>query len=336
MSILFAATYPERTAALVLFGCFAKGVWAPDYPWAATREDLTRELDDIFQAWGGPFDLKSGAPSLANDPRAREWSSAYLRNSADRKTAIGIWDWNAELDVRDILPAVHVPTLVLHRSGDRWQPVEEGRFLAEHIQDAKYVELPGEDHVIWAGDPVRLTDEIQEFLTGVRPPARTDRVLMTVLFTDIVGSTAMASKLGDGRWNALVATHNEQSREEIIRHQGNLIKTTGDGVLAAFAGPTQAICCARELHARLKQVDLELRTAVHTGECERRDGDLSGIAVHLCARLLDHAGAGETVVSRTVRDLVVGSGIAFEERGRHELKGVDGRWDLFSVTGVER
>ena len=198
MSMLFAATYPERVTALVLFGCFAKGVRADNYPWATSKQELEKELEDIREAWGGPFDLQNGAPSLADDPAVREWFSTYLRNSADRKAAISIWEWNAEIDVRDVLPTVQVPTLVLHRSGDRWQPVEEGRYLADHIPDAKFVELPGDDHIIWAGDTSAVTDQIQEFLTGVRPVPRTNRVLMTILFTDIVGSTALAAKVGDG------------------------------------------------------------------------------------------------------------------------------------------
>jgi class 3 adenylate cyclase len=331
MSALFAATYPERTAALVLYGCFAKGLWAPDYPWAATREELDVELAAIAEQWGGPFDLQNGAPSLAHDAEAREWCAAYLRYSASPKAAISIWGWNAEIDVRSILPAIHVPTLVLHRSGDRWQKVEEGRYLAQHIAGAKYVELPGEDHVIWAGDQAQLLDEIEEFLTGVRPPPPSERVLLTVLFTDIVGSTSIAADIGDHRWKDLLQRHDDEVRKELRRHKGIEVKTTGDGFLAAFDGPTKAIHCATAIRERVAEIGLKVRAGLHTGECEKRGEDLSGIAVHLASRLLDHAQPGEILVSRTVKDLIVGSGIALEERGQATLRDVAGNWELFCL-----
>jgi class 3 adenylate cyclase len=331
MSILFAATYPKRTVALVLYGCFAKGVWAPDYPWAATREELDSQLAAIAREWGGPFDLQNAAPSLAHDQRVGDWFAAYLRYSASPKAAISIWDWNAELDVRSILPVIHIPTIVLHRKNDHWQKVEEGRYLAQHIPGAKYVELPGEDHVIWAGDPTQLLDEIEEFLTGVRPPPPSERVLLTVLFTDIVDSTAIATDLGDRRWRELLQHHDEEVRKELRRHEGTEVKTTGDGFLAAFTGPTRAIQCATAIGRRIADIGLKVRVSVHTGECERRGDDLSGIAVHLASRLLDHAKPGDVLVSQTVKDLVVGSGIMFEERGEVALRGIPGTWQIFSV-----
>ena len=334
MSLLFAATYPERTAALVLYGCFAKGLWAEDYPWAATRAELDRELAAIEREWGGPFDLQNGAPSLAHDERAKEWCAAYLRNSASPKAAISIWDWNAEIDVRSILPAVHVPTLVLHRRDDRWQKVEEGRYLAEHIPGAKFVELPGEDHVIWGSRQTELLDEIEEFLTGVRPPAPSERVLLTVLFTDIVGSTSMASDLGDQRWATLLQRHDDEVRKALRRHDGREVKTTGDGFLAAFEGPSRAIACAAAIQSQMIEIGLSIRAGVHTGECELRGEDLSGIAVHLASRLLDRAEPGEVLVSRTVKDLVVGSGVAFEDRGEAALKDVPGTWQLFAARAA--
>jgi class 3 adenylate cyclase len=334
LSALFAATYPERTVALILYGCFAKGIWAPDYPWAATREELDSQLAEIARDWGGPFDLQNAAPSLAQDESAREWCAAYWRYSASPKAAISIWDWNAEIDVRSILPTIHVPTLVLHRQGDRWQKVEEGRYLAEHIPGAKFVELPGEDHVIWAGDQTQLLDEIEEFLTGIRPPPASERVLLTVLFTDIVGSTSIVTDMGDHRWKELLQRHDDDVRRELRRHDGTEVKTTGDGFLAAFDGPTRAIHCAIAIQDRMAELDLKIRSGVHTGECERRGEDLSGIAVHLASRLLDHAQPGDVVVSRTVKDLVVGSGITFEERGEVTLRDVPGTWPLFSVKSV--
>jgi class 3 adenylate cyclase len=334
MSTLFAATYPERTAALVLYGCFAKGLWAEDYPWAATREEIDSELAAIARDWGGPFDLQNAAPSLAQDEAAKEWCAAYLRYSASPKAAISIEDWNAEIDVRSILPTIHVPTLVLHRRHDRWQKIEEGRYLAEHIPGAKFVELPGEDHVIWAGDQTQLLDEIEEFLTGIRPPPVSERVLLTILFTDIVGSTSIATEVGDQRWKELLQRHDDAVRQELRRHEGEEIKTTGDGFLAAFDGPTRAIQCAIAIQDRMAGVGLKIRASVHTGECERRGKDLSGIAVHLASRLLDHTQPGDVVVSQTVKDLVVGSGIAFERRGEAKLRDVPGTWQLFSVKSA--
>ncbi len=335
MCILFAATYPERTEALILFGSFAKGLWAPDYPWAATREELDKQLTAVGRDWGGPFDLSAGAPSLADNEEAREWFAAYLRNSASPKAAISIWDWNAELDVRGLLPAVHVPTLVLHRQGDRWQRVEEGRYLAEHIPGAKYVELPGDDHLIFAGDRALVLDEIEEFLTGVRSPPPSERVLLTVLFTDIVGSTSIASQIGDQSWKQKLQLHDDLVRKELRRFRGNEVKATGDGFLMAFDGPTRAIQCASAIQNAVAKLDLDVRAALHTGECEKRGSDLSGIAVHIASRLLEHAGSGEIVVSRTVRDLVVGSGITFEERGETVLRDVPGTWSLSSVIKTD-
>ena len=334
LSVLFAATYPERTRALVLFGCFAKGLWAPDYPWAATREELDMELTAVAQEWGGPFDLTAGAPSLAQDEETRDWFATYLRNSASPKSAIAIWDWNAELDVRAVLPSVHVPTLVLHRNGDRWQSVEEGRYLAEHIPGSKYVELPGDDHLIWAGDQNRLLDEIGEFLTGDRSPPPSERVLLTVLFTDIVGSTSKAGEIGDRRWKALLQLHDDQARKEVTRFRGEEIKTTGDGFLVAFDGPTRAIQCAAAIRDAIAALGLQMRTAIHTGECERRGEDLSGIAVHIASRILDKAKPGQIVASRIVKDLVVGSGAKFDDLGETELRDIEGNWSLHSVVSV--
>ena len=334
MSMLFAATYPERVSGLVLYGCFAKGVRGPGYPWAVSREDLDRQLESIRQAWGKPFDLSSGAPSLVGDKDAENWISYYLRNAADRRSAIGIWDWNAEIDVRDILSTIQVPTLVIHRTGDRWQPVEEGRYLAEHIPNAKYVELPGDDHVMFAGDSDAVVDEIAAFVTGERPTAVVERVLMTVMFTDIVGSTALLSKIGDSEWSKLLGFHDQVTQEEIARHGGRLSGTTGDGSLAAFDGPTAAIRCAKSIGRRLGEGhgELKIRASVHTGECHRQGKELSGVAVHLGARLLDHAGAGEIAASRTVRDLTVGSAFKFTGLGSFELKGIPGEWEIFKVA----
>ena len=332
MCMLFAATYPERTAALVLNGSFAKGIWSEDYPWGKTREQVEEELAVIARDWGGPFDLSNAAPSLVEDREARDWLAGFLRNSASPQDAIELWRWNTEIDVRGILSAIHVPTLVLHRTGDRWVKVNEGRFVADHIQGAKWVELPGDDHVIWAGDVDRTLDEIEEFLTGIRPRQASERVLLTVLFTDIVGSTSVANKLGDQSWKELLQRHDDAVRMELRRFDGTEVKTTGDGFLASFLGPTKAIQCACAIHHRASAMGLDIRAALHTGECEKRGHDLSGIAVHLASRILDHAAPGEVVVSRTVKDLVVGSGVAFDAHGETKLRDVAGSWQLYTAS----
>jgi pimeloyl-ACP methyl ester carboxylesterase len=331
MCMLFAATYPERTVALVLNGCFAKGLWEEDYPWGKTAQQVEEELISMARDWGGAFDLSNAAPSLVEDKEARDWLAGYLRNSASPQDAIALWRWNTEIDVRNILSAIHVPTLVLHRKGDRWVNVEEGRFVADRIQGAKWVELPGDDHLIWAGDADRVLDEIEEFLTGIRPEPTSERILLTVLFTDIVGSTHMAAELGDRRWRALLELHDDTVRKELRRFAGTEVNTTGDGFVAAFLGPTKAIQCASAIRDGAGEIGLSVRAALHTGECERRGSDLSGIAVHLAARLLNFAEAGDIIVSRTVKDLVVGSGVAFEERGEPKLRDVPGNWQIFAA-----
>ncbi len=337
LCMLFAATYPERTAALVLNGSFAKGLWAEDYPWGKTREQLEEELALIARDWGGPFDLSNAAPSLVDDREAREWLAGYLRNSASPQDAISLWRWNTEIDVRGILSAIHVPTLVLHRMGDRWVNVEEGRYVANRIPGATWKELPGDDHVIWAGDADRTLDEIEEFLTGIRPRPASERLLLTVLFTDIVGSTSIAAELGDRRWQALLHRHDEAVRAELSRYDGTEVKTMGDGFLATFPGPSKAIGCACAIRDRAARLGLGVRAALHTGECERRGNDLSGIAVHLASRLLDHAGAGDVLASGTVKDLVVGSGVAFEARGETNLRDVPGSWQIYAaIVAPER
>lgn len=331
LCMLFAATYPHRTVALVLHGSFAKGIWSEDYPWAKTREQTEEELAMIARDWGGPFDLSNASPSLNDDAEEREWSAAYMRNAATVQDAISLWRWNTEIDVRNILSAIHVPTLVTHRTGDRWVKVEEGRFVADRIEHAKWVELPGDDHVIWAGDTDRVIDEIEEFLTGVRPPPATERVLLTVLFTDIVGSTSLAAELGDHSWKGLLQRHDDGVRAALRRYGGIEVKATGDGFLAAFQGPTKAIQCANAIRDQMTGIGLKIRAGLHTGECERRGSDLSGIAIHLASRILGHAQAGDVIVSRTVKDLVVGSGMTFEDRGEATLRDVPGSWQLYSV-----
>jgi pimeloyl-ACP methyl ester carboxylesterase len=332
MSLLFAATYPERTTALILHGCQARGTWAPDYPWAPTRDQLDAQLVAMRREWEGGAVLYDGAPSLAGDKAAQEWMSAYCRQAASPGTAHKMWELGAMCDVRDILSSIRVPTLVLQKTGDRWVKPEEGRYLAEHIPGARYVEMPGSDHVLWGDGRDRLVQEIEEFVTGVRPPETVERSLLTLLFTDIVGSTQMAADMGDQRWKMLLQAHDDAVRGEIRRFGGSEVKNTGDGFLISFDGPTPAVACARAITARAARLGLKIRSAIHTGECERRSGDLGGIAVHLAARLLDHADGGETTVSRTVRDLMIGANETFKSRGVTSLSGIPGEWELFSVA----
>ncbi len=336
LCMLFAATFPQKTAALVLYGSFAKGLWSEDYPWAKTREQAEEELAQIARDWGGPFDLSNAAPSLSGDAATGEWLAAYLRNSAAPQDAIALWRWNTEIDVRDILPAIHVPTLVVSRKGDRWVKRQEGRYLADHIPRATFVELPGEDHVIWAGDSDRVLDEIEAFVTGTRPRSTSERVLLTVLFTDIVGSTALASRLGDREWNALMLRHDEAIRAELRQHGGTEIKMTGDGLLATFQGPTRAIQCGDAIRERLGELGLTIRAAAHTGECERRGNDVGGLCVNIASRILGEAGAGEFLVSRTIHDIVVGSGTTFGDKGERALRDVPGTWQLYAVRSIQR
>jgi class 3 adenylate cyclase len=332
MSILFAATYPERTSALILYGSIARGAWAPDYPWGpkldATWEDW---LEGWRKGWGGSYAIDTWAPSLAHDAQFRQWWAKYLRLGASPSAVISIFRMNAALDVRDILPTLHVPTLVLHRSGDRPIDVEEGRYLAQHIPGAKFVELTGDDHLWWVGDSESIVNEIQEFLTGERPTTEPNRVLATLLFTDIVSSTKRAAEMGDQRWRDLLDRHNVLMHAEINRFRGNVVKSTGDGFLATFDGPARAIHCAFAMNEQMARLGIEIRSGLHTGEVELMDSDVGGIAVHIAARVLEKANAGEVWASRTVRDLVVGSRFKFSEQGTYNLKGIAGDWPLFAV-----
>jgi len=331
MSVMFAATHPERTAALVLCGCYAKGSWAPDYPWGKTYDQHEEWVADLERDWGGPFDLDRAAPSVAKDEAARSWFGAYLRYSASLNAAKALSYQDHAVDVRDVLSAVRVPTLVLHRTGDRWYPLAESRYLAEHIPGTKLVELPGEDHIPWWGDQDRLIGEIQAFLTGGRAIPSTDRVLLTVLVTDIVGSTEKAASMGDLKWKGLLQSHDDAVRRELKNFDGQEINTTGDGFILAFTGPSRAIQCAQAISQELESLGLAMRAGLHTGECERRGSNLSGFAVNLASRICGKASSSSILVSSTVKDLVVGSRITFIDEGRHSLKGIPGEWSLFGV-----
>jgi len=331
MCALFAATYPERTSALVMYGTYAKRIWDPDYPWAPTPQERQKFYDAIQQGWGGIVDLATLAPSVAHDERFKQWWASYLRLSASPGAALALARMNTEIDIRHVLPAIRVPTLVLHRTGDLDIDVRGSRYMAERIPGAKYVELPGADHLPWIGDHDAILDEAEEFLTGVRRGPEPDRVLATVLFTDIVGSTERAAELGDRRWRDLLDGYYALVRRELGRFRGREIDTAGDGFFAAFDGPARAIRCACAVRDAVRPLGIGIRAGLHTGEVEVMGDKVGGIAVHIGARVAAHAGADEVLVSNTVRDLVAGSGIRFEDRGTHVLKGVPGEWRLFAV-----
>jgi pimeloyl-ACP methyl ester carboxylesterase len=336
MSILFAATYPERTTALVILGGYAKRAWAPDYTFGWREEEWTAFFAKVDTYWGTPrgLDLNIWAPSIAHNERAAEDMAAFMRASASPGAVRAVMQMNREIDVRHVLPAVRVPTLVLHRTGDRNIRIQHARYMAERIPGARLVELPGDDHVPWVGDCDAILDEVEEFLTGVRHGPEPDRVLVTLLLTDIVGATTKAAELGDRRWRDLLADHHALIRRELARFRGREVDTAGDGFLATFDGPARAIGCAASIVSAVKPLDLAVRTGVHTGECEILGGKLSGIAVHIAARVASLATADEVLVSSTVKDLVAGSGLRFRERGRHVLRGVPGDWHLFALERV--
>jgi pimeloyl-ACP methyl ester carboxylesterase len=330
MCVLFAATYPDRTRALVLYGTYAKRRDPDDdYPWAPTADERLEYAQWLEESWGENVDLMKMTPSA--DAEMRAWYQRRGRAALSPAAARDLILMNSKADVRDLLGSVQCPTLVLHRSGDRDSRPEEGRYIASRIPGARFVELAGDDHMP-AVRPDEIVDEIEEFLTGARPTASSDRVLATVLFTDLVGSTERAGALGDEAWGALVRAHEDAVRAELARFSGEEVDTAGDGFLAVFDGPARAIRCALGIRAALRPLELEVRAGVHTGEVERHGADKPrGIAVHVGARVMSLAGAGEVLVSSTTRDLVAGSGLDFDERGEHELKGVEGPRRLFAA-----
>jgi class 3 adenylate cyclase len=335
MSALFAATHADRTQALIMYGSYARGSATDDYPWAPEWDQVEAAAQMIDAEWGKGLWLDVYAPSVAADPEFARWWSHYQRVAASPAMAKAVVRLAAEIDIRDVLPAISAPTLVLHRSGDFLWPVEGARFVAESIPGARLVELAGEDHFPFAGDVELLLDEVESFLTGTRHAPEPDRRLLTVLFTDIVESTEQLAELGDRRWRGLLERHDALIRAELKRHGGREIKTTGDGFLATFEGPARAIECAQAIVAGAGSLGIEIRAGVHTGECEVVGDDVAGIAVHIGARVGALAHSGEVCVSGTVKDLVAGSGIEFSERGTRELKGVPGEWPIYRVEGAE-
>jgi len=331
MAISYAAAHPERVSALVLVDCFARFVVADDFPIGASPEAVDDALRQASDRTGQGIMIDVFAPSLAGDARLRQAWSRYERQAASPGTTVATVRLIYESDVRPLLPKIQVPTLVIHRSDATYFRVEHGRYLAEHIPGAVFVELPGIDNLIWAGDQDAVVAEIQAFLTGVRPLREPQRVLATVMFTDIVGSTKLAAELGDRRWRALLADHYQDVRRQLDLAGGHEIKTVGDGILATFDSPARAIRCAAAIRDDGRGLGIEIRAGLHTGEIEVQPHDIAGLAVHIGARISALAGAGEILTSATVKDLVAGSGIVFEDHGTHDLKGVPGEWHVYSA-----
>jgi class 3 adenylate cyclase len=332
-AIFFAGTRPQRTSALILVHTSAKGAASHDYPIGIPAEAAEALLAQFDQLWGTEAMAAMLVPSRAGDARFGRWFARAQRTSLSPRAAQPYVRAMMEVDVRPILPLVQAPTLILYRRDVQSFSVEQGRYLAEHIHGAKLVELPGADATLAWEAPELALDLIQQFLTGAHRPAEPNRMLATVLFSDIVASTKQASRLGDRRWRELLNVHDELARRLVEEFGGRLVKTTGDGLLATFDGPGRGIRCASALRDELRGIGLQLRVGLHTGEVELRDGDVGGIAVHIAARVMAAAGPGEILTSSTVRDLIVGSDIVLDDRGIHPLRGVEGTWQLFAVVG---
>jgi pimeloyl-ACP methyl ester carboxylesterase len=331
-AILTAATHPDRVQALVIGGGLARATWAPDYPWGAHPEDLTAAMIELIGPhWGQGASIEIGAPSQVDNDAARTWYGRLERSAASPGMMLQLVEVFLEIDVRDVCAQVNVPTLVVHRTHDRLVNIGHGRWLAEHIPGARLFEVPGGDHMPYYEHPEIALGEVQEFLTGARAVPEPQRTLATVLFTDVVDSTRTAAEVGDARWRELLEAHTRVFRDELARHGGREVKALGDGFLATFDGPARAIRGARAI---IDASQIPVRAGIHTGECEVIGDDIGGIAVHIAARVSARAEAQEVLVSRTVKDLVAGSGITFEDRGTHELKGVPDTWQLLAVSSA--
>lgn len=331
---LLAAEHPQRVGALIMYSSIARTTWAPDYDWAMTVEDRAAWTERTIATWGEPNGpgLPVLAPSMADDPALNAWFARLQRLAASPSEARILLNGGSGLDVREALPRIGVPALVMHRAGDNsWDP-RHSRYLASHIPGARYVELDGSDSFPFIGDSDAIVEEIEEFLTGARAVGERTRALLTVMFTDIVNATATAAGVGDRRWRDLLARHDEEVRKELARFDGREVKTVGDGLLATFAGPpSRALRCALAINGAARELGIEVRVGIHTGECELIDDDVGGMAVHIASRVAAIAGPGEVLVSGTVFGTVVGGPFGFEDRGFHELKGVPGRWPLFAL-----
>jgi len=332
LDLLFAATYPERCGALILLNSYARLAWSDDYPWGIRPEDAAGLLEAIEKGWGKGVAFEALVASQSDNPSMRTWWARYQRLAASPGAAVTLLRRAFDTDARGVLPTIHVPTLILHRAGDPFTGIEHGRYLAERIPGAKYVELAGNDHLFFAEDTDQLLAEIQEFLTGAREAREPDRVLATVFFADVVQSTERAAKLGDRRWRDLLDAYYATVRAELVRFRGRELDTAGDGVFASFDGPARAIRCADAILTAVRRLGVDVRIGLHTGECEVMGAKVGGIAVHIGARIASLASANEVLVSSTVKDLVAGSGLRFDDRGVHALKGVPGEWRLYAVA----
>jgi pimeloyl-ACP methyl ester carboxylesterase len=333
MSCLFAATYPERTIALALFGAFAKRAPSLDYPWAPAREERERWINQIEDSWGLSTDVFDIAPSRAGDEAFAEWYATMSRRAASPSSAVMLARTNTDIDVSAVLATISVPTLVMQRRGDRDVKVEEAEFIAARIPNARLRLMDGDDHIFWCGDAGAVLGELQEFITGSRPPPAIDRVLATILATDIVDSTRRAGELGDAAWTLLLQRHHQVVRKEIARFRGKEVNTAGDSFMVAFDGPGRAVECAFAIHEATAPLGLALRAGLHTGECILLGGAHSGIALHVAARVAAKAGPHETLASRTVKDLCTGSGIVFQTLGSFPLKGLEDSWEICAASG---
>lgn len=331
IAAMFAATYPERVEGLILYAGAARWRWAPDYPIGFDEEFLEMARDVFRNQWGEGLSAYFAAPSRADDEAFVRWFGRYERMTVSPGGAEAMLDANLSMDTTEVLKLIRGPTLVLHNSGDQLVPVEASRYIAELVPDSKLVELSGNDHLFWFSNADEVVGEIEQFLLGSRSPQQQERVLATVLFTDIVSSTEHAGTVGDARWREMLEAHERLTREELGHFRGDLIETTGDGTLATFDGPARAVLCATKLCSRMDRIGVQLRAGVHTGEIELRGDRIGGLAVHIAARVMSVASAGEVVTSRTVKDLAMGAGIDFTDKGPYELKGLTEPWDLFTA-----
>jgi pimeloyl-ACP methyl ester carboxylesterase len=327
MSVMFSGAYPDRVLGLILLGANVCTLQSPDWPWGWTTDEYQELLDEVVENWGQGTMMNLFMPSFVGDERVKRLWARYQRMGASPGTARALLEANAQIDVRSILPQVRVPTLIIHRT-DEMVPVSGARYMAEHIPNARLLEQPGDDHLPWLGDRDGVLDAIEEFVTGSRHHVDADRILATVLFTDLVASTQHAVATGDRRWRETLDTLDEIGIRETDRFRGRRVKTTGDGMLSVFDGPARAVHCAEAVRESVSELGVQIRAGVHVGECELRGDDVGGLAVHIGARVAALAGAGEILVSRTVCDLVAGSGLRFADRGEHELRGVPDRWAL--------
>lgn len=331
MCILFATTYPERTQALITIGSFPRRQAAPDFPFGTGDRKSAEFFEMIRTQWGGPLDIDQRAPTLSTDPRFCKWWARFLRAGASPSAVIALQQANAQIDVRALLPSVRVPTLLLHAIHDRIISVDASRYMASHIHGSTLIEMDSEDHLPFGDCADQITAEIEHFLTGKHETPEIDRVISTVMFTDIVGSTKLAEELGDTRWRDLLVAHHDTVRKELAIYRGHEVKTTGDGFHATFDGPARAIQCGVAIVDAVRDLGIEVRVGIHTGECELVDGGVEGVAVHIAARVAELAEPHRVLVSQTVKDLVAGAGISFEDRGLHSMKGVSEQWRVFQV-----